>query len=78
MGEPGAAEVSDIEAKILSYGRMSISLHELQDARLRSFNSLFCPLCGGWHEVKYEYNGIPLLACEKAEKDKLYCFNSPS
>ena len=37
--------------------------------------TLSCPLCGKSHEVTYYYNNTPLLACPKAEPDKIYCFN---
>ena len=33
-----------------------------------------CPLCGNQHEIKYEYKGMPLLACPEADENKIYSY----
>ena len=35
---------------------------------------IVCPICGEAHEVHCEYKGMPLLACPKADPNKLYGF----
>lgn len=34
-----------------------------------------CPLCGEYHEVKYQYQGIDLIACSKMPEEKMMLVN---
>jgi len=35
---------------------------------------IMCPICGEAHTIKYRFNGIPFVACQKGEPDKVYAF----
>ena len=34
-----------------------------------------CPVCGNWHEVKYQYRGVDILVCPQMTEDKLVLMN---
>jgi hypothetical protein len=41
---------------------------------IKSYLSEKCPICGEWHEIKYVYKTMPLMACEKMPIDKIVMF----
>jgi len=36
---------------------------------------IICHLCGEAHTIKYRFNGIPFVACDKGDPNKLYAFS---
>lgn len=57
---------------VLELLRMSQS--QFFDVLLPHFQ-MICPLCSRSDHVVYDYNGVTILACPRADPDKLYCYN---
>lgn len=44
---------------------------------IRFDQTLNCPICGDLHVIRWQYKGVPLLACPKMDPDKIYFTGEP-
>ena len=71
----GAQDVGEMKELLEHQSKCEKFLKRVEGEAANKKEKLPCPLCGDWHEVVYYYKDAPLLACPKAEPDKIYAFN---